>query len=189
MLLGLGHRAGVGKDEVAEYLREHYGYYKRAFADALKEAATAIFGLTERQMYTFDGKHEVDPYWGVTPRFILQKMGTECMRDGYAQDIWVRSLFKFIEDDSTANDRWVAPDVRFREEANAIQERGGKIVEIVRPGHMDENLGISGHASEVALDGYDKWDYVLQNDGSLEDLYSKVDEMMESFGVPRVSDA
>jgi hypothetical protein len=187
MLIGIGHRAFVGKDEIANYLVAEYGFYRRAFADSLKDAVGVIFGLTSKQMYTFVGKSTVDPFWNETPRAILQRFGTECARNHYDDQIWVKSLFKFIHDNALDNthDRWVVPDVRFSNEVQAIKDHNGIVVEIVRTGHMGENIGIAGHASEISLDSYDGWDYVLENDGTLEDLYSKVDEMMEKFGVPK----
>jgi hypothetical protein len=60
---------------------------------------------------------------------------------------------------------WVITDVRFPNEAEAIKKRGGKVISVVRPGHMDTG----NHPSETALDGYN-FDYVMYNDGSLESL-------------------
>ena len=37
------------------------------------------------------------------------------------------------------------------------------------------------HASEIDLDDYDKWDYVIENDGTLRDLMVKVHEMLMYF--------
>ena len=34
------------------------------------------------------------------------------------------------------------------------------------------------HESEIALDDYDKWDYVINNDGTLEDLINKVRDIL-----------
>lgn len=43
-LIGLAGKAGAGKDTVADYLWEKEGAIKIAFADALRAAATSIFG-------------------------------------------------------------------------------------------------------------------------------------------------
>ena len=79
MILGLGFRARVGKGEVAKRLVEKHGFVEGAFADKLKKACAEIFGLDHSQLYG-DNKDKVDPFWRDTPRNILQKVGTECLR-------------------------------------------------------------------------------------------------------------
>lgn len=39
------------------------------------------------------------------------------------------------------------------------------------------------HTSETALDDYEDWDWVIQNDGTIEDLVVKVEEMLKRFKI------
>jgi hypothetical protein len=172
MIIGLGFRARVGKDTTADYLVKEYGFKKIAFADALKRGCMEIFGLDYEQCYG-ETKEIIDEFWQVTPRYILQKVGTECLRNIYDPDIWVKSVQKKV----TNGDNWVVCDVRFPNEAVAILEWGGAVVRVDRPG-VGATGGIEKHASEVAMESFDGWDHVLNNDGTFEDLYRQVDSFI-----------
>jgi hypothetical protein len=76
ILIGLVAPKRSGKDTVANYLCSSYGFKKYNFADPLKKGIKEIFGLTYEQL---DGKDKevVDPFWGITPRELFQKIGTE----------------------------------------------------------------------------------------------------------------
>jgi hypothetical protein len=178
IIIGLGFKARNGKGVTAAYLRSKYGFRHGAFADKLKEAAAKIFGLSYDQCYG-DLKEVVDPFWNDTPRNILQKMGTECMRNGYRQDIWVKALERTILEGNTTSNKWAIEDVRFPEEAKAIKQWGGLLVRIDRPGAP--RIATAQHASETAMESWDQWDYVLDNSGDLPQLYRNIDQMMTHF--------
>lgn len=76
ILIGLVAPKRSGKDTAANYLCSSYGFKKYNFADPLKKGIGEMFGLTFEQL---DGKDKevVDPFWGVTPRELFQKIGTE----------------------------------------------------------------------------------------------------------------
>lgn len=184
MIIGFGYRAQSGKDTAADFLVKNYGFTKRSFASSLKEAAQIIFGLTDEQLHTMEGKERVDPFWEVTSRYILQRFGTECLRNGYSQDVWVKSLHRHIMQ-RREQVHWVIPDVRFPNEAQAIKEWGGAAVHIQRPGfdELGHNVGIKGHASETAMDTYDGWDHTIVNGGSVQVLEERLSKLMAEFTI------
>jgi hypothetical protein len=175
MIIGVSGAAGAGKDCSADYIIEHYGFQKISFADPLKAACAAIFHLSHEQLYG-DLKETIDSYWGVTPRFILQKVGTECMRNIYDKDIWVKSMGALISRDRSIN--YIVPDVRFFNEVCAIRAWEGKLLRVERPG-AEAKGGIQCHASETELASYSGWDYTIFNDSTREDFYRKVDNFMK----------
>jgi hypothetical protein len=177
MILGLGFRARSGKDCTGEYLQKHFGFTQAAFADKLKKAAMLIFELSYEQVYG-DRKEIIDPRWNDTPRNILQKMGTECMRNGYAKDIWVRALEMRIRKEGITND-WCVTDVRFIEEADAIKKWGGFVVLVNRPNLPQ--IATAQHASETSMADWGGWDYELDNSGDLPQLYANIELMMQKF--------
>lgn len=186
MIIGFGHRAQSGKDAAAEHLIKRYGFTRRAFGDALKEAAAAIFGIPLDDFYDGNKKEQVDHFWGQTLRYILQKVGTECMRNGYDQQIWVQAVRRYIMNNPDVHD-WVIPDVRFANEAKAIKDWGGIVVCMTRPGTGgDTSVGIPQHPSEVDLDDFTGWDQHILNNGTLDDLYDKVDHLMDEYAVKPV---
>lgn len=166
-IIGLGYKAGCGKDTVARFLLNAHGYVRVAFADRLKRGAMTILGFTEEQVYDEVAKEQEDPFWGFKPRFALQGIG-DGLRKHVVGDIWIRAAFRGVE-----SKRVVIPDVRYPNEAEAIKARGGLVIRIDRPRRVLEG-DLAKHASETAMDSYEGWDDVLDNSGTVDDLRIKV---------------
>lgn len=180
LIVGLGTTAQVGKDTAAEYLVSKYpGKVKRvAFADKVKDVARLVFGLSEEQMYgPVSVKEAVDGRYGITPREIMQGIGDK-MRGIYTP-IWVETLFNTTVPhwEKQGYEVFVISDVRYPNEADFIHKQGGYVVKITR-----DAGGVSvgqQHSSEVSMNDYTNFDFQIVNNGSLEDYYNKIDEMME----------
>ena len=130
----------------------------------------------------YDKKSNVH-YETITVRKFLQLLGTECMRMGLHVNTWVNALFAdYIpvvkEWDELGNDtlleypNWIITDMRFPNEMEAVVERKGITIRVVRPGTSNGT-----HASETALDNAE-FDYEIINDGTLEDLVEKVRQIL-----------
>ena len=116
-------------------------------------------------------------------------MGTECGRQVYRDDIWVkRAEMEYIQhqayvenftgggwvDEPPGLNGLVITDVRFVNEAQWIRDMGGTVIDIVRPG-ADGVVGVAAHASEAGYPDELK-DFVIQNTGTLEYLYEEVEK-------------
>lgn len=140
-----------------------------------KEEAVS-FGESEKKKYNVPSKEKVygmssDYDYSVvkeeiTPRKLLQLLGTECGRQIIHPNVWVNSTMA----DYKGGDNWVLSDVRFPNEAEAVRKRGGLLFRVNRPSMESTDQ----HESETALDNYQHWDKVIINDGSLEDLENKI---------------
>ena len=130
MIIGVVGFIGSGKGTVGDILERDHGYKKFAFADALKDAVATIFvwprGLLEGDTNASRAFRErVDPWWSnkfgyeVTPRLILQLMGTEACRHGIADNIWIAALEKRIH----GYEDVVISDCRFPNEIDFIRDR------------------------------------------------------------------
>jgi hypothetical protein len=125
----------------------------------------------------------------LTPRKILQLLGTEAGRGIIHPNIWVNSMFsdykgvdKFRAEtpkEPWQFPNWITTDTRFPNELEAVKERGGITIIVKRP-ETDHLAG--DHASETALDN-STFDEVIVNDGSLEDLIEKVKEILARRGI------
>lgn len=104
-----------------------------------------------------------------TVRLLLQLIGTECFRDIIHPNTWVNALFADYEEHSN----WVISDMRFENEFEAVKEKGGLCITVKR-GEIPEQE----HSSERALDGDRDWDYIIDNNGSLEELVDKIREIL-----------
>lgn len=102
----------------------------------------------------------------VTPRWLLQYIGTECFRQIIHPNTWVNATYAGIND----GDNVVITDVRFPNEADAVKEHGGIVIRISRP--VTDKVS-DNHVSETALDNYD-FDYIINNDGSIDDFRQKI---------------
>lgn len=92
---------------------------------------------------------------------------------------------------------WIITDMRFPNELQTIKERNGIVIRINRNSYPTERDDIkltqraetflSGnfpeHESETALDNYTDWDYILSNNGTIEDLIEEVRKMLVHFKI------
>lgn len=168
---GLAH---CGKDTIADHLVSHHGYTKMALAEPLKEACREIFGFSDAQLYG-DLKEVIDPYWGKTPRQCFQFIGTELFRDKFDKDIWIKSLVRKIRD-SLDRQKIVISDIRFENELQRLKDLGTVIsLRVIRDIPPDQDF--RSHASEQIQDI--PYDHLILNNGTLEELYTKIDSLMK----------
>ena len=112
----------------------------------------------------------------LTPRILLQLLGTECGRKIIHPNIWINSTLgngvKFNNMEIYPN--IIVTDVRFQNEADAILEKGGIVIRLNR----ESDLPISTHESETSLDAYNKFSYVIDNNGSIEELILNIKNIL-----------
>lgn len=173
LVIGLCGYARSGKDTVADLLVKQHGFVKVRFADALKRGLAEMFGLTPAQL-DGDEKETVVPGLGVSPRYLMQTLGTEWGRKLVHQDVWVLATQRHLERlVKNGIKRIVLSDVRFENEA-VMTKYLGALVRIDRPG-----VGaVNEHVSEEVLELNPYLDGVLVNDGTLEDLEDKVIDLV-----------
>lgn len=165
-VIGIAGKAGHGKNMVAEILKETcpaMDFQIVAYATKVKEVYTSITG--EAFVDSLDWKNKYLPEWDMTRREMLQKIGTDCMRDGLHPDVWVKALFATLE----PGRNYLITDVRFPNEVEAITNAGGRVIRVVRPGYDNAT---PAHVSETSLDDWDMW--CLNNSGSVEELREQV---------------
>jgi hypothetical protein len=178
MIIGLSGLKGSGKSTVARMLCEKYGFMELAFADPLKRGIQQMLGLTESQLYgDLSEKEAKDEYWNVSPRVMMQVIGTNLMRNELPkylpelQNIWIRRMEKTIQKHLTST-RIVISDCRFLDEACMIRNYNGVVLRICRKGMIAEDL----HESEkLAFET----DHTIQNSGTLEDLEESVSQLFK----------
>ena len=209
MIIGVCGFIGSGKDTIADYLTNFHGFRRESFANSLKDAVAYVFGwdrtmLEGRTKQAREWREQVDPWWSerlnmpnLTPRWVLQYWGTEVCRKAFHDDIWIASLENKLRN---SKDDIVISDCRFPNEIKSIKEAGGIVIRVKRgeepawykdaadmnagdrcmnwalAKNRMEKLGI--HASETAWVGT-KFDAVLTNDGTIDELMSKVKDLVQ----------
>lgn len=162
-----------GKSTIAAAL-EQKGYVIVPFAETLK---LMLLPMLEALGYDSKGanylvnqaKQVVVGDAGVSVRHMLQTLGTEWGRQCIHPDIWVR-CWKGRADQY---DAVVADDVRFPNEAKMIKLLGGEMWRIERP----DSVSTFDHVSEGSLNNYQEFDRHITNDGTIEDLISKLQDI------------
>jgi hypothetical protein len=166
-IIGIAGKARSGKDTVASLLWVHGGYTRLAFADPVKMATQAMFGLTRAQTWDDELKEIPIARWGLSPRQMFQLVGTECVKPIFGDDIWIKRML--VDMEFLGEDNIVIPDVRFETEADFIRMSGGKILHLVRPGVQS----VAKHVSESGVKVVEG-DLAIVNDGTMEDLGARV---------------
>lgn len=208
MIIGTCGFIGSGKGTFGEYLVNHHGWKSVSFAKSLKDMVSVVFHWP-RELLEGDTKESrewretVDLWWSeklgkqITPRWVLQNIGTDVMRNHFADDIWVLSLERAILD---LNSNVVVTDVRFPNEIRNIRAMKGGMTVWIRRGELpqwydlaraandpmflhapeahDEMVKLGVHLSEWAWVGQDM-DHVIDNNGNLEELHLKADRLLE----------
>ena len=192
MIIGICGLIGSGKGTVADILVDQ-GFTKVSFADKLKDGVATIFGW-DRAMLEGDTdesrawREQRDDFWTnetkmeITPRLVLQLFGTDCMRNGFNDGVWVSLLKKTILDNPG---NYVVPDVRFANEQQMIRDIGGEIWWTKRGDNpdwwskavLDTQTGSNFMADENVhpsewkwANTNDKFDEIIYNESTLNDL-------------------
>ena len=209
MILGVTGLIGSGKDTIADYLVTFHGFKRVSFAASLKDAVSSVFGW-DREMLEGTSKQsrqwreEVDIWWAerlnmpqLTPRWVLQYMGTDVFRNNFHNDIWVASVENKLRQ---SKDNIVITDCRFSNEVSAIKSAGGITMRVERGEKPDwyeaaiafnrgpnrnsawalskvklDKLNI--HASEYSSVGL-KYDYYIDNNKTIDDLHSQINSII-----------
>src|SRR5690606_16192694 len=162
MLIGLAGYAGAGKDTVGKILIEEHGFRRIAFADNVKRLALAVDPMI-CDIDTFSDGVDVPLSWVVeregwdtakrSPqvRELLQRIG-QGVREVLHEEAWIDAA---LNDYSPYGQHTVITDVRYPNELTVIQENGGVVIWVARPGvepandHPSENSGGPGDSGWV----------------------------------------
>jgi hypothetical protein len=186
MIIGINGYSGSGKDTIGTIIQElgpHQNWEIKKFAGKLKQIAEMLTGIDISMFEDQDFKKTNLPdEWRVhgmpmTYREFLQKLGTDAMREGLHDDVWVNALmadYKSLKMDQYYPSNWVITDVRFSNEARAIKKKEGMIIRVDRPGVKP----INNHPSEIGLDHWN-FDYKIANASDLTALKASVEIILK----------
>jgi hypothetical protein len=184
MIIGLCGLAGSGKTTIAKYLVEKHGFIELSFATCLKDVVAHIFDW-DRKLLEGDTpesrrwRETIDDWWSIrlgipilTPRFILQYIGTDIMRNHFHPDIWISHLERKIQ----PNINYVITDCRFYNEIKMLHKYNAYIIKVLK-----NNIKYESHSSELlAIEIDDNLvNYNINNDGTIGKLYLEIDKLLK----------
>lgn len=211
MIIGVVGFIGSGKGTAADILVNKHNFHKLSFADTVKDATAAIFGWPRHLLEgdtdeSRECREAKDEWWSekfgydFSPRLALQMMGTEAGRDVFHPELWIHSLERKME----MYPNVVIADVRFPNEIDFIQSKGGFVVRVKRgpdPEWYDTALsdnknGLEPSVSQMSVYHpsihYSEWawigsimDYQLDNVGALSMLEADIVHMLKVFTGPK----
>lgn len=184
------------------------GYKIKKFASNLKDISCLLLGCSRADLEDRDFKDSVlgEEWWyfdsisGKIPyrdtldtnvplikptvRQFLQQLGTNALRNVIHENVHVNALFGTYNAekmDQRSPSRWIITDTRFPNELQAIKDRNGIIIRIDRPSKMS---WMDVHESEITLLN-SRFDYEINNNGSIDDLIVKIKNVLAKEGVIR----
>ena len=198
MIVGLSGRMSSGKDTVgAEFVNRELGQ-RFAFADSLKNLCIDAFGIDPKLAFgTQDDKltltnvkwdticlpsskiieyrdNCIDPNADfLSIREVLQIFGTDVMRS-FEPNVWINMTFANIKKNST-RPYSIITDVRFTNEARAIEDAGGVVIRLRR--NEDQE---SVHASETEMDTYPFAHIIDNRNMTLEEQFNAVYNLVKN---------
>lgn len=201
---------GVGKDTMADYLVERYGYVKIGMADPMKRIVKDVYGFTDEQLWgASDERNFEDPRYPrpdgtfLSARVALQLLGNEWSRVCYPETwpAYMKRVIAKIKDGyfyseskgayeadgkRSAYAGAVISNCRFRNELESMRQVGGLAVRLRRPA-LDVSralaTGVRNHASEVEQLAIpdDFFDVVIDVPEGKENFFQVIDEHMEKL--------
>lgn len=199
-IIGIVGTIGSGKDTIGDYLVNNYHFESMSFASSLKDAVSSIFGWSREMIQgsTLESRkwRELpDLYWSqklgydITPRKILQNVGTDILRTYFHNSIWIWSLEnRLLKTESSV----VITDCRFPNEFDMIQELGGEVWWVQRGPKpiwydiaLNDKSEMATKYSNIHITEYD-WlqkanesAIAIENNSSLGDLYATIDKLLK----------
>lgn len=178
-LIGLTGPAGSGKNTVARFLCETQGFVQIAFADPMRDAVKAMFGLTDEDFSDREKKETIIPWIGCSPRELLVGIG-DWARGTIDEEIMIfiaSRRMQRVKADAVLSyiQGIVISDIRLDNEANWLRYQGCELWHIHRTTMAYSGLAtnVRSHATERGVERQEG-DRIIHNDSSIDQLLEHV---------------
>jgi hypothetical protein len=165
------HNKVLTKEEEDKYIEEYMNVY-----------------LSPRAALQSLGTWGRDCYQNVWVEYAMRKAKEILSADGTCMTTRLPLVYAYDKKTGVNKDRKipgrgvVIPDVRFKNEIEAVQNAGGKVVRVLRPdGGLKGEYALHKSETELLSIPDSEFDYVIKNDATLKDLYKRVDCMKETI--------
>ncbi len=174
LIFVISGKAQAGKDTTGDIIKEHLEskglkIAKIAYAKYIKGYAIDYFG--------WDGKEENKP------RDLFQMLGTEIRTTFNKPNFFVDRMKEDIEILSNFFDGFVLSDARLVNEIEMPKKNFENVyaIRIIRDIDNGLNVEQKKNLTETGLDNFSDYDYVIYNDGTIEELKKKVINIVDSI--------
>ncbi len=189
-IIALCGPAGSGKSTVAKHLVDVYGAVSTSFAAPLKLMVGRALDLTPEQLYgTQEQKEAIDPRYGHSARWFLQRIGTEGCRRTFGEDFWTKQTIEYIR--QAKHPFVVIEDLRFANEAKAVLGENAGFVWRLWP--VDDAVSAERATAAGAHPSEEQWRTLEANleikppKRGIPELLELVDKAMRWKGLPDIA--
>lgn len=170
----IGGKARSGKDTLADFLTENL---EKQGKKVCKIQVGQYIKYYAMKYFSWDGEEETKP------RDLLIELGTEIIRKKIDPDFHIDRLIQDIKVLSYFYDTFVVSDIRFPVEIEKPKKEFDNVTTIKMIRNSDElNDAQKSHVTETGLDDFNSFDYVIENEGSLEELKEKAMKIVKEIG-------
>ena len=191
-ILLLVGEAESGKSFMTKYILDNYNnYVEFALGDKLKHLTFELLKLCGIPINSLDELYNINTKNKY--RHYLQKIGTECCRKIFGENIWCDAIAKDITKSVKNGRNVIISDIRFMNEQQYFiqkyNERNMKIYTI-KVNRTDGYNGLSQqereHQSEMEINSI-KYEFVVNNDMT-DNFYDNIDELMSRIHQSNLND-
>lgn len=173
----------------------------RRFADPLKDAICSLYDISRDSLELLKdqiaGSHFVKDdntdYFGYidnnsniqngcsiaispfTYGQLHQYLGNDFFREKIHKDFFVQRYAK--KETLSYKSFIITPDMRYMNELLFIKNKGGFLIKIEGDDRRKKSRRNKNHISETELDGFKNYDFVIQNNGTLQNLFDNVKDV------------
>ena len=149
-------KAGAGKNTTANYIKE---YYEQNGKKTVITEISKYLKLYAEEIVGWDRKRETKP------RTFLQSVGDFVRKEAFTDTFFIDRILEDMKVYEKFADIVIIADVRYPMEIDAIKNNYDSIIiDVVNEfSEYDLKPNEKKHASENALNSYDKFDYIIHN--------------------------
>lgn len=184
-IIAFGHEQRVGKNTAgcltesylrATHTRRYPSILRTGFASKLKAICYELYkfaGLMDEQYYEDypEAKEIVLPDLKLTPRQIWINFGTKGVREQVYDKTWSDYLLKSLDN----VDVLIITDLRFPDEAIAVQNAGGICIKI------DRDVMKTHDVADSAGYNFKSWDHKIDNNGTRLHMAQQLKPILDGY--------
>lgn len=195
MIIAICGLQGSGKDTIGSYLINKFNFTKLSFASIIKDIVSIIFDWDRKMLEgntkeSREWREQIDTWWSeklqmpnLTPRFVLQYIGTDIFRKHFHPNIWVSA----VERKLSRYTNCVITDCRFPNEIEMLRSNNAIILKVTRgelpQWYIDYNNNVIEQPDDIHPSEYmwikSKFDHTIENNKSINDLELQINTLFD----------
>lgn len=189
-------RRGSGKSTLVKMLTESAAYVRFSWAEPVRQIASMAYGEIDKAgTYTIRAKCDGACNCAdgrtrkVTGTWLLQRIGTDALREQVDQDFWVKAGERYLDGSEVEQFgyRWANDDTRFENELATLRRRGWLTIGLaVEPDAIRDRLTArDGSFDPSSLDHpserlpVEAADIVIEATGPLREVFTQVRSLLD----------